>query len=221
MIRADELCDFVLARSIAMREGGEQMATYASGLKKLKECALRCYWDRVDPIDDESNQWFMVAAIGDATHELIQDMFKRAGIWRGDEVRGSSREFNVSYRQDLLIADPLNGGAVVPVEIKSVNLKKFQRALREPLEEHVLQLQAYLAFHRPEPYPYGYLFYCCRDQGEMMAYRIDYDPDIREWIEQACLELEMAVAERRAPEGNPSEWNCAYCAYKERCEGRL
>lgn len=217
MKRDDRLVSFVMERSMPLREKEEQLATYASGLWKLFECPLRCYYDRVDPITGDSAQWFMVAAIGDWTHGGIQDMYKKAGIWRGEEVRGGSKEFNLSYRQDLLIADPLNGGAIVPVEIKSVNKKKYEKAERKPLPAHIMQLQCYLHFHKPEPYPYGYLHYCCRDQGEQLVWRVDHDPDFCEAAEQALLDLEMSIASNTPPSGNPGEWSCRFCEYAERC----
>ena len=59
--RADQLWETILDRALAVREGEEQMATYASGLGKLNDCSRRCYWDRVDPIRGDSRKWYAAA----------------------------------------------------------------------------------------------------------------------------------------------------------------
>lgn len=214
--RKDGLWDMVLKRALPLREPGKQMATYASGLWKLDACPRRAYWDRLDPIDDDGSAWYMAAELGNVCHELVVDHYKRAGVWRGDEVRGGDIDCNISYRIDLLIDDPYTS-EVVPVEIKSVNAKKFGEVTSKemPLSAHIMQLQAYMHFHKPESYPHGYLHYICRNNGETAVFKVDHDPEFNGRMEEWCRDLEMAISTRTLPDkGN----DCSWCEYSKRCK---
>lgn len=197
----------------AVREDEETLANYASSLWKLFACTKRAYLERTQRYASDDS-WLDTAEHGDWVHEGVVDRFKRAGLWRGDEVRGGNSQYNLSYRIDLLIKD---GDVVVPVEIKSVNDKKFGYAVKEPEDSHMLQLQSYLHFHRPKPYPYGYLLYYNRNTDEVFVWKVEHDEEVGREIEDKLTHLEMAIANSQVPEASPSNWNCTFCPFNSVC----
>jgi len=227
---AETLFKYLEKRIIPLSEGTGQGATYASGLYKLYECPLRAYLDRTDP-QKGSDEWFLAAERGNWLHEMTVDLYKRAGLWRGDEVRSGNAEFNMSYRMDLLIEDPLTD-EIVPVEIKTVSAvpkvdaktgvvkyaSKFDQALDAPIEEHWMQLQAYLHFHKPKPYPYGYLHYFSADKAAVKIWHVDYDEAWCLNMEKKLRELQDAVAAKKPlPAMEKKGWQCNYCEHRTEC----
>jgi CRISPR/Cas system-associated exonuclease Cas4 (RecB family) len=221
----------VLALAHPHDEGGGRMGSYASDLFVLFDCPRHYFFDRVDPIKDDRS-WFVTAEEGNRLHELVVDFFKRAGRWRGDEVRGGVPELNISYRIDLLIHDGPIGEAdhIVPVEIKSCNANSYHGKeyrghpewtrigyKENPGWAHYLQLQAYLHFHRPEPYPYGYLFYLSKNDGEMSMWTVHYDPATGKAIEDALSSHEFNVINGLMPGPATDPEACKWCPYAARC----
>jgi CRISPR/Cas system-associated exonuclease Cas4 (RecB family) len=216
----DKLWPFVLSKSTPLRESEEVLSNYPSSAEKWLSCLLRCYFDRTDKVDEDFSALAITFAHGNAIHSTLIDMFKKAGIWRGDEVRGSNKEFNVSYRIDALIEDPasnLRPPNIVPVEIKSVNARSWAISKTTPFPSHYLQLQLYMHFHKPAPYPYGYLLYFNKNTDEVRTYKVNYDRDICVRMENALKELEWRVSALEQPEPPESTEPCRWCQYKFRC----
>lgn len=201
-------------RSNPMREEEDSMTNHSSSLFKLFACPRRYYWDRTDPID-EGRDWRLTAAHGNAIHEMLVDIIKRSGRWRGDEVRGGVKRVALSYRIDCLFWDDVN---VVPVEIKSARHRNFVKFVKEPNRSHILQLQSYLHFHKPAPYPYGYLLYYDKDEDVVAFLRMRYDPVIGAAIEEKLAEIEECIAYGELPTACDEEWECRYCPYGGRCD---
>jgi len=228
---------WVLDQSMPADSGVTRATSYASDLFILFACPRRYYWDRVDPIKDDRS-WFVTAETGNHMHLMIVDFFKRAGLWRGDEVRGGNAACNISYRMDLTIADPSAGGMVVPVEIKSANANSYHgKEYRghpewtkigykvQPGYAHYLQLQAYLHFHKPFPYPHGYLCYLSKNDGEFSLFKVQYDPATGNEIERALINHEFCVINELMPAAShdPADdhGECRWCPYRERCAGLI
>jgi len=208
-----DLWQRTLDESDPIREEEESLNNHASSLFKLFACPRRYYWDRMDPIE-EDRDWRLTAAHGDAIHDMVADIIKMAGRSRGEEVRGGVRHVNLSYRIDNLFWD---GENVVPVEVKSANNRNYERFVKQPNRSHVLQLQSYLHFHKPEPYPYGYLLYYNKDADEVCFLKMHYNPELGKAIEARLLDLEEHIAYRTVPRPTDDTYECRWCPYKERC----
>jgi len=239
---ATPIMEEVVRAALPAEVPGPRMGSYASDLFILFECPRRYYWDRTAPIRDDRS-WFITAEVGNHCHLLIVDLFKRAGLWRGDEVRGGAPAVNLSYRMDLLIADPSAGGLIVPVEIKSAKDTAYHGKVYSGHPEwtkigyeaapgfaHYLQLQAYLHFNTATngeraPYPHGYLCYLSKNDSQFTFTRVYYDPATGEAIEKALLAHEFNVINGLlpAPAGDPADRHgkCYFCPYKSRCAGLI
>jgi len=203
--------------AIPLTENEEIGGNYPSQIEKLLSCMLRVYWDKTDRISEDLSHLTMTFAHGDAIHEMIVDFIKRAGFWRGDEVRGSNAKFNMSYRIDCLIADPTNGGKIVPIEIKSVKDSSWNLVKDRPFLSHYLQLQMYLHFHKPEPYEYGYIIYYNKNEDLVRSFTVQHDLEICKKVEDAIVELDKRVKEGNPPSPPESMEPCKWCQYKDRC----
>ena len=205
-----------------LREHEDKLTFNPSMLWSLFSCERRAYFDWTDPLDD-GRDWQLTADHGNAIHEMLVDRIKRAGIWAGDEVRGSNEEIGISYRIDALIRDPENNGMVVPVEIKSTGINwkgqlLFDQYTAEPNNSHVLQLMTYLGCHQPAPYEYGYILYYDKCKDRIMFIRIDYDIELMMEISEKVKVHHYRVRLGEIPEMCKSVGECKYCPYKARCE---
>lgn len=212
-----DIWEQIVEGSKATREVYPQITNYANTLWKAMACLRRAYYDRMDPID-EGDDWYMDAQLGNWIHSMIVDWIKKAGLWRGDEVRGGNEEFQITYRIDALIADnPIDPTVVHPLEIKSMKDEKYVRYKNKKIGAHVVQLQCYLHFHQPTPYDYGYLLYFNRNVPQVTLTKIDYDPMVGKAIEEILGKLNEAIYLDRIPEIAKDDYECKYCPYKKRC----
>lgn len=199
-----------------MEERQVPSSNYASQIWKAFACLRRAYYDRVDPVSDEGD-WFVTQEHGRIVGIMVADFCKRAGIWRGDEVRGGDSRFNLTYRIDVLIDD--GEGGIVPLEVKSIKANKWEPLLQKgPVFAHIIQIQCYVHFHKPVPYDYGYLLYFNRNTDEVRVIKVEHDPVLGKEIEQKLDDLEFAVETRTLPERTSEERECKNCEYKGRCE---
>lgn len=210
----DDLWAATLDAADPTSEPSDTLSNYPSSLFKLFSCPRRYYWDRVDPLS-ENRDWRLTASHGNSIHEMLVDIIKRSGRWRGDEVRGSSKRANLSYRIDCLFWDDHN---IVPVEIKSANHNSYERFTKKPNRSHILQLMSYLHFHQPTPYEYGYLLYYDKDKDVATFRRIDYSPEMGAEIEARLVEMEENFAFLELPTGCDEEAECRRCPYEQRCD---
>jgi len=206
--------DDIVKKAIPYEENREQSTNYASTVWKLFSCMRRAYWDRVDPLVRD-NTWMLTADHGSAVGALIADYFKRAGVWAGSEVRGGDKRFNLTYRIDICAHDD---GIIVPVEVKSVNAKKWYKVEDEgPVFAHEVQVQCYIHFHKPAPYPYGYLLYINRNTDEVKMLKRPHDPELGKRIEELIDDLEFHIENETLPKKPKNARECDHCEYQERC----
>jgi CRISPR/Cas system-associated exonuclease Cas4 (RecB family) len=191
----------------------EDYITYSpSSLWKVFACPRRAFWDIRSPLS-ENRDWYLTAEHGNAIHEMLVDMIKKSGHWRGDEVRGSNAEYGVSYRIDVLFDD---GELVVPMEIKSANPRTFKQYAVTPHNAHLQQLMCYLGFHRPEPYPYGYLLYYNKAYDTLAMHKVPYDDAFFKEILGKIAMIQSYIDTNTCPEEKGTD--CKWCPYTERCK---
>jgi CRISPR/Cas system-associated exonuclease Cas4 (RecB family) len=213
--------DKIVEAAIPYEEQYTQPGSYASKIWITVACLRRSYYDRVDPIKEtnvERKKWFVTQQHGIIVGQMVVDFFKRAGMWLGDEVRGGAKDYNLTYRSDMIVNDD---GVAVPVEVKSVKAKKWGDLMDDGWKgdyAHLLQIQCYIHFHQPEPYPYGYLLYFNRNTDEVKLIVVEHDEDMAEFIEKELESLEMYVEAGEEPSIDDVDvYDCKYCPYRKRC----
>ena len=134
----------------------------------------------VPPTNPGTSQNRFKAFFGDCIHGGITELAKRAGIWRGDEVRffvpGTEELPPVKGRTDLFIADPVSNRPV-GVEVKSSGGYYFRKAVLgsegRPKIEDVIQSLLYLDCYRQWDVALWLLFYLDREQCEYRTYGVE------------------------------------------------
>ncbi len=139
-----------------------------------------------------------------------QVVYSDTGAWRRNERSLFSAAHQVTGKPDYLVRD---GGAVVPVEVKS------GPAPSAPREGHVMQLAVYCLLveeslgRRP---PYGLIRYDDR------TFKVGYTDDLRQGL---LSELDRMRNDASLPGGphrdHHSPRRCAGCGLRESCDERL
>jgi CRISPR-associated exonuclease Cas4 len=120
-----------------------------------------------------------------------------------------SRRYLIAGRPDYLAEE---GGAVVPVEIKS------GKAPRTPYESHIFQLMAYCLLVEEaygEAPPYGLLRYDDR------LFEIDYTPERRRALLLIVEDMRIAASDGEADRSHDEARRCAACSYRHVCDRAL
>lgn len=227
------LMDYVLEKSLPVQESENRSFPRASMLWVMDECMRRAYYERVDPIN-HLEHLRMTFEHGRVCHTMIVDMLKRAGIWRGDEVEMfiPAGGANITCHIDAFIADPTNGGKVVPVEIKSAGLYSFKGVMKNgPYSSNVTQLMAYMGGHKPSPQEYGYLVYYDKNDDTKIPHfhtiKVEFNQAKFDEIVADCIYLNNQIATKSIPDphtdpakvGNVCKNKKGSCPYLARCFG--
>ena len=151
---------------------------------------------------------------GDYIHQLI--MKPLFGI---REIHVVAAEVNIplqeiiSGRADAILSD---GKDLFVLDIKSMNSMIFKN-LAQPKEENINQIQLYLHYFK---IPKGVLLYVNKDTQELKDFVVEYDEDrataLLKDLEILKNKIDSNVVPARIP-GYPSDWQCAYCQFKEVC----
>ncbi len=118
-----------------------------------------------------------------------------------------SHTWHLTGKPDLLVKE---GGAIVPVEVKSMPLPRHGR----PYPGHVLQLAAYCLLvedvygQRP---PYGYLRY--RDK----TLRVPFTDEVRAQVLETLAAMRTAAAAPTVARSHADPWRCARCGLAYVC----
>jgi len=168
-------------------------ATVVINGKRIGSCPRKIYWDAIRETPSEKFEPYQMAtfALGDASHELICEWVKKAGLLVKEEYEIVDTVNFWSGRVDLITKEVMPDGNIspdniIPVEIKSVKGDYGRRGCVVPNRnhpyapkiEHVLQNVLYLDFLQREsgqPVPYGQVFYIARDNGYMAIHYTELD----------------------------------------------
>ncbi len=161
---------------------------------------------------------------GHSMHERYQRWFEGMGIQIAAEivlnadsddelVAERCRELNISGRTDSLL---LVNGRLCLVELKSANSNMFKFHLKEPKEEHVLQLQLYMYLTNIMD---GILLYEDKNTQEIKEFYIKYNPEIVDELLEKIRYVNECIRNRELPEREsaPPAWQCRYCSYVPIC----
>jgi len=163
--------------------------------RRIGACPRKIYWDAIREKSSEPFEPYQMAtfALGDASHELVCEWVRSAGLLIKEEFEVVDTVNFWSGRIDLVTKEVKPDGSisedsVVPVEIKSVKGDYGRRGVvvpnrnhpYKPKPEHVLQNVLYLDFLQRElelDVPYGQVFYIARDNGYMAIHYVELNRD--------------------------------------------
>ena len=137
-------------------------------------------------------------------------IYTDTGDWRRNDRPLFSNNYRLVGKPDYLVKQ---GGAVIPVEVKSTSLRG-----RSPYDSHKMQLAAYCLLVedvvgvRPE---YGILKYADA------TIRLDYSDDLREKVLAALSDIRQAMHARDVPRSHDDPVRCRFCGYRESCDQAL
>ena len=164
-----------------------------------------------------SSEKLAIFATGRGVHKAVEEAINESGLVKVEEVEKKielqvNNEVIISGRVDLLLAS-VNGEKII-VEVKSTS-----RLPEEPLEHHVLQLQAYLHAENVEK---GVILYWDKRRGSIRAFMIPREEAKLREIKERAVVLHNYLASGREP---PREavienrlWECELCEYKNLCK---
>lgn len=119
----------------------------------------------------------------------------------------------ISGRADAIVSD---GKELFVLDIKSMNSMVF-RALHEPKEENINQIQLYLHYFKIAK---GILLYVSKDNQDLKEFIVNYNPARAEALlsdlEILKKQIDTDVIPKRIP-SYPSDWQCTYCQFKDVC----
>jgi hypothetical protein len=157
---------------------------------------------------------------GHYVHDRIQKYLIDAGLIPKDkngrymvEVGLRSDSLNISGSADGIVE--IDGKRYV-LEIKSINGNSFS-SLREPKEEHVIQVNCYMLVLGLEG---AVILYENKDNQEMKEFFVKKDKKVCDWIIERCNEVNEALARREFPDGictGPSDPDARYCPFASIC----
>lgn len=161
----------------------EYIYNYFNDLKKIEhkekitfspssffECKRKLFYKHFgeahsNPIDKHSQ---LKMELGNTTHLMIQDILKKQGIYKsGEELKNTTYEgLEFNYKIDGLLE--INNNKYL-LEIKTIYGAGFNSIQKQPKEEHIFQIIAYMKF---EGLNKAVLLYIGRDNGHMIEYKI-------------------------------------------------
>lgn len=115
-----------------------------------------------------------VMSEGTREHSRIQRIWKKLGILESEEQEVYNEQYDVSGHIDAILNTPEEGRFVA--EIKTVNAKRFDQAMKRAFPEHVTQLNFYM---HEAGVSKGQILYVNRDNPFQVASQaIDYDSSL-------------------------------------------
>lgn len=201
-------------------EGGmhEQISFRASSIGYCMRSQYYTYMNE-DKDDIDSDFEFKTGAAdrGNHIHDMLKDKFKRAGLWKGDEIPLSVRRFNYTGHLDLQIEWQKE---LAIVEMKSMTRWKYPNYIRRPDEKHILQLQSYLWMRNLKT---GYLLPYNKDTDEWTMLKTHRNEDIINLVINKLKMLKYYTSNKivpdrpcRHPDEHPSG-ECRWCKYSLKC----
>lgn len=182
-------------------------AFYASDAYK---CPRKLYFDFKNREDAEEYHpdTLRIFQNGEAVHERIIKYLERANILEAKEVEMPPNLYNVHGRADAVLKD----GTIV--EIKSINSKE----VKDPLQEHIGQLQLYLYLYGKER---GLILYESKQNNKIFEFEIIFDKKVVDEILQQFASLQPYLTKLEPPKRDKyyteENYPCKYCNYKHLC----
>ena len=150
---------------------------------------------------------------GEYLHRNLINILIRLGKVVAAEISIPPQEI-VSGRADAILS--LDGELYV-LDIKSMNSMVF-RALKEPKQENIYQLQLYLHYFNIKK---GILLYVDKDQQELKEFIIGGDEKLVKTLLDNFKNLKQKIDIDVLPvvlSDYPFNWQCSYCPFRQICD---
>ena len=193
------------------REDREKIKFYATDAGK---CPRQIFFKfKKAPAEEMDARMLRIFDQGNYVHlRLMRDLFA-LNIVVASEIDIPLND-DIAGRADAIVR--INNELYV-VDFKSINSSILSR-MKEPKEEHVLQLQIYLHFFGIKK---GVLLYEGKDNSEIKEFIIDYDRKLAEKtiidFKRIKKNLEQNLIPAALPDW-PKNWQCQYCQFRKLCE---
>ncbi len=142
---------------------------------------------------------------GNGIHHQLQELLRGKGWVIEYEVRYNFKKFELIGHVDAY--NPKNN---IILEIKSTS-----KAPEKPYEEHVRQINAYLAMTKSKK---GYIIYITKN-GRVKVFPITFDKKLWDNTIKRAFYLFYSLRDNKPPKPEPSIL-CKYCPWKWRCYKR-
>ena len=169
-------------------------------------CLRKAYYQRIRAVAPTPIEFLKI--VGNDVHLKLQDILREEGYQIEVGVSIKIGEFKLVGRIDALKEDGENPHLI---EFKTV-----QEIPQEPIESHVLQVQAYLLMTGLEK---GYLVYLSRKDGKVKVFKVTKDKKaLKKLVERAYI-LYKALKEKTPPPPERGPW-CNTCPFVLTCSKR-
>lgn len=118
-----------------------------------------------------------------------------------------SHRIRVRGRVDMIVA--VDGQRYI-CEIKSIYMLP-----EAPLPHHVQQLQFYMGALGIQQ---GLLIYLDKRNFQPRVFQVAFDPEVFDGLLGRVRRLHQALSEGLVPDAEPSEWECRFCGFREKCQ---
>ena len=211
-----EMLELLIDAFISERRDGQGRSYDKFRCSSAGRCRLMRYWQRqgrsVSDVPDERAR--RVFEVGHMFHEWVQDILDRRQllIEREKEVEDLHRIGHI----DAIVRE---GGRIILYDFKTVHSRKFTY-LKEGADIHYqYQITSY-ALMLPYDVDEARIAYISKDDLRIREIPVDYE-GIAPAVTDDWNILINAWEKQVAPEPNPKEWECKYCAYGSSCEHSL
>lgn len=193
------------------RDEREQVKFYISDAGK---CPRQIFFKfKKAPKEEMDPRILRIFERGDMIHEKLVRTLRSLGVLECAEIPVRPNE-DISGRADAIVKIE---GETYLVDFKSINSYALKN-MKEPKEEHVLQVQLYLHFFKLEK---GILLYEGKDDSNLVEFFIDYNKEMAEKAVADFDRLKLNIEQNLIPKqlaDYPDNWQCSYCQFREICE---
>lgn len=195
------------------RPKGRQYFYVSDALK----CKRMLYFEFQEDIEPEKLSVDLLGRFnyGNEAQDRIRNYMRLGGIYVEDEISLPSNKLNIHGRCDGILTEKGNDEKSI-VEIKTINL----REVKQPMKEHIAQLQLYLHFLKVEK---GVLLYESKHTNIFYDFPIKYDliqtNEILHYFETVAIHLKNKDIPLVNQDYVEDKYPCNFCTYIEHCYG--
>jgi CRISPR-associated exonuclease Cas4 len=209
-------------------ESGYQPAPERHSPSKLLRCHRRLFYEDHNAPEEKPNPegifWVGSKFEEEIVHPFLkhsvtnQETYVQNSIWIDYTVDTSDSALQLKGETDPVIVDS-DATPILPTEIKT---KRSVDNVAEPNRAHRAQLHAYLIGLSKKfdiDLTTGVILYGSRESFDIRTFRVDFDAEFWQDIvlEWAANHTEYRISQELPPADAETDWECDFCAYRERC----
>ena len=195
---------------------------------RLLKCHRKVFYQQCNAPEETSDPdgifWFGTRFEEDIAFPFLEravtdsETYVQNSVWVDFRVEIEGVELHIKGETDPLIVD-VDAVPVLPTEIKT---KSSVEHTTEPNRSHLAQIHAYMA-GLSEKYDIdltdGVVIYGSRETMDVKIFHIEFDSEFWEDIvlEWAAEHTHYRLSADLPPAEPENDWECEFCAYRERC----